>query len=225
MAAVVVDGELLRDRVQDLAVGRQRHVPGGVQDQIDVGAGYASVATVDVGRAVTVRGAQIAAADTDKGPGNLGSRHRLGLLGSPPQRLDRRLDVHDVALQRAAVGRLANPHDLQAGRPRRARCARRSARRPSPSRHRWLPNACLFSAIVSSSPAKSGISILHSVGGAAAAGASVDSTIRSLNRRSTTSGSLCSLIAPSSSSNTEPFAVRSLSRTRTVAGRPLRSNR
>ena len=112
-AAVVVDRELLRNRVQDLPVGRKRHAPGGGQNQVDVGTGDPLVAAVDVGGAVAVRRTQIGSADADEGAGDLDARHGLRLLRGPLERAHRRVEVHDVAPQRAAVGRPPDADDLE----------------------------------------------------------------------------------------------------------------
>ena len=81
------------------------------------------VAAVDVGRPVAVRRPHVGTAEADEGARDLDPGHRLGLLGRALERAHRRVDVDDVAPQRAAVGRPADADDLEGPFPLDLRAA------------------------------------------------------------------------------------------------------
>ena len=112
--ALLVDDELLRDGVQDLAVGRQGGRLRRVEHALDVLAGDLAVLAGDADHAARVDAADVGAGDADVGAGDLDAGHHLGLLARRLERLDGGLDVDDVPLAGAAVGGQPLADDLDA---------------------------------------------------------------------------------------------------------------
>ena len=113
-AALLVDHELLRDGVQDLAVGGQGRRLRRLEHALDVLAGDLAVLARHRDHAARVDAADVGAGDADVGARDLDAGHHLGLLARRLERLDRGLDVDDVALARAAVGGQALADHLDA---------------------------------------------------------------------------------------------------------------
>ena len=121
-AALLVDDELLRHGVQDLAVGRQGRRLRRVEHALDVRARDLAVLARHRDHAARVDAADVGAGDAHVGARDLDAGHHLGLLARGLERLDRRLDVDDVAAARAAVGRTALVRRPR-GAPRASRLA------------------------------------------------------------------------------------------------------
>ena len=97
-AFLAVDDEFLRQHVQDLLVGGNRHGLGGVDHMLDVAVGDLAVA--DGHDAVGVEAAHMAAGDAGEHRVDLAPGHELGFLDRALDRLHRGLDVdHDALLE------------------------------------------------------------------------------------------------------------------------------
>src|SRR5262249_18430452 len=113
-AALLVDHEFLRDRVQDLAVRGQGRRSGRFQYSIDVLARDLAVLARHRDHAARVHAANVRAGDADVSARDLDTGHHLGLFRRALERFDGGLDVDDVALARAAVRSLAPADDFDA---------------------------------------------------------------------------------------------------------------
>ena len=115
-AVLVVDGEALGERVEDLAVGRQAHRPGGVHRARDVDGGDLAGAPLDRHDTLAVDPPDVPAADRHVDGVHLDPGHLLRLGDRALDGLDRRLDVRDHALSEPPRGVLADADHVDAGR-------------------------------------------------------------------------------------------------------------
>ena len=99
-AVLVVDDEFLREDVQDLLVGRDRHRARGLDDAIDVHRRHFLV--LDRDHAIRVETLDVAAGDSRIDLFHLGVGHQLDFLDHARNRRHRLLDVDDDALPQAA---------------------------------------------------------------------------------------------------------------------------
>jgi len=93
-----VHRELAGHDVDNLMILRDLHATGGVDDPGHVFLRDLSILAGDGDHSATVEGADIRAGDAHPGAGDLDPRHDLRLLGGALDRLDRGVDVDDVAL-------------------------------------------------------------------------------------------------------------------------------
>ena len=127
-AVLLVDDEVLRQHVQDLAAGRQRHRLGGVDRAAHVLARDLAVLAGDRDHAAAVESLDVRARQREVDRVDLDAGHQLGFLDRLLDRVDRRLEVDDDAAADAARLGDAEADDVER---RRRRASRR--RRPSPS--------------------------------------------------------------------------------------------
>ena len=140
-AVLLVDDEVLRQHVQDLAAGRQRHGLGRVDRPPHVVARDLAVLAGDGDHAAAVEALDVRTRQRQVDRVDLDAGHQLGFLDRLLDRLDGRIEVDDHAAPDAA--RFGN------ARARRCRaCPSRASRRrrPSPStcRRRARPDTALF---------------------------------------------------------------------------------
>ena len=109
-ALLRVDDEFLRQDVQDLLVGRDRHGARGVDHAVHVAGRHFLVADRD--DAVRVEAAHVAARDAREHRVDLAAGHQLRLLDGALDRLHGRVDVDDHALLEPARRVRAHADDL-----------------------------------------------------------------------------------------------------------------
>ena len=112
-AVLAVHREVPRHDVDDLMVLGDLDAPGRVDDPGDVLLGDLPVLAGHGHDAPAVEGPDVGARNAHPGARNLHAGHDLGLFGGPLDRLDRGVDVDDVALAGAAVGRGALADDVE----------------------------------------------------------------------------------------------------------------
>ena len=112
-AALLVDDELLRDDVQDLAVHGDHDGLGRVDDAVHVFLGDLAVLAGDGNDAAGVDALDVAPGHAGVHPVHLAARHELRRLDGVLDGLHGGLDVDDDAPAQAAGGRGAHADDLQ----------------------------------------------------------------------------------------------------------------
>ena len=113
-AVLLVDDEVLRQHVEDLAAGRQRHRLGGVDRAPHVLARDLAVLAGDGDHAAAVEALDVRARQREVHRVDLDAGHQLGLLDRLLDRVDRRLEVDDDAAPDAARLGDAEPDDVEA---------------------------------------------------------------------------------------------------------------
>ena len=113
-AVLLVDDEVLRQHVQDLAAGRQRHRLGRVDRPAHVVAGDLAVLAGDGDDAAAVEALDVRARQRQVHGVDLDAGHQLGFLDRLLDRVDGRLEVDDdAALDAARLGD-ADADDVEA---------------------------------------------------------------------------------------------------------------
>ena len=113
-ALLLVDDEVLRQHVEDLAAGRQRHGPRRVDRAAHVVAGDLAVLAGDRDHAAAVEALDVRAADAEVHRADLDAGHQLGFLDRLLDRLHRRLEVDDDAALQPLRLRRADADDVDA---------------------------------------------------------------------------------------------------------------
>ncbi len=112
-ALLAVDGEVARQRVDDLPVARQIDDLAGVDHAADVAGGDLAVVARDGDDGAVVGAADVIAGDPDENLVEVDAGHPLGLLGCRLDRFDRLVEVDDDALTHSQGGSLADADDLE----------------------------------------------------------------------------------------------------------------
>ena len=97
MPFLLVDDEVLRQHVQDLAARRERDRPRRVNRAPHVVARHLAVLAGDRHDAAAVEALDVRAADAEVHRADLDAGHQLGFLDRPLDRLDGRVEVDDDA--------------------------------------------------------------------------------------------------------------------------------
>ena len=117
-AVLLVDDEVLRQHVQDLAAGRQRHGLGRVDRAAHVLAGDLAVLAGDRDDAAAVEALDVRPGQRQVHRVDLDAGHQLGFLDRLLDRLDGRLEVDDDAAPDAARLGHAEADDVEPARRR-----------------------------------------------------------------------------------------------------------
>ena len=111
-AGLVVHDVLLGQHMDDLAVHRDGHRPGGVDHPLDILRG--DLRALDGHDAAAVEAGDVPPGDAGVDRGDLTAGHELGFLHRLLDGLDRRLDVDDHPLAQPDRGVGADPDDADA---------------------------------------------------------------------------------------------------------------